>query len=95
MRDTPHRLMAIAEDRAEMADARVAELMARVERLEQALREIPNAIPTNWLDSLLSGPDAVVRGLRYDSRDIELLLNALRERIVSIARAALNDKEKQ
>ena len=38
------------------------------------------AIPTNWTDPLLTGPEAVIGNPPYDCRDIERLLNAIRAR---------------
>jgi len=40
-----------------------------------------DAIPLNWCDPLLSGPDAVIGTYPYGERDIENLLNGIRERI--------------
>lgn len=44
------------------------------------------AIPTNWLDSLLTGPDAALRaGYSYNGDDIERLLRAVRDRIAALS----------
>lgn len=40
-----------------------------------------NCVPTNWLDDLLSGPDAVIGKPPYYSDHIEQLLRAVKERI--------------
>lgn len=45
---------------------------------------ILEAIPATWLDSLLTGPDAVVAKSPYDCPDIERLLQAIRERVQTI-----------
>ena len=47
-------------------------------------------VPSNWLDPLLSGPDAVILG-GSDGKEIEALLSAVRKRILA-ARDALKDK---
>ena len=38
-------------------------------------------IPDNWLDPLLTGPNAVIGVPPYNCKDIERLLVALKERI--------------
>jgi hypothetical protein len=38
-------------------------------------------VPGNWLDPLLTGPDAVIGKPPYDCKDIECLLNAVADRI--------------
>lgn len=43
--------------------------------------ECANCVPTNWLDDLLSGPDAVIGKPPYFSNHIERLLRAVKERI--------------
>lgn len=56
-------------------------------RLRQALRDLPDLIPTSWLDSLLTGSSAVVGKPPYSGSDIEILLRAVKKRV---ADAALN-----
>lgn len=46
---------------------------------------ILNAVPTSWLDPLLTGPGAIIGRPPYDCRDIERVLNAVAARL----RAAL------
>lgn len=56
-------------------------------RREDAL----DAIPSNWIDNLLTGPDAALRGDggTWGCPDIERLLNAVREKVRAIpARSA-------
>lgn len=54
--------------------------------LQQAL----DAIPTNWLDPMLTGPDKVIgngglmHGDKYTSRDIESVLREVRSRIQAL-----------
>lgn len=44
-----------------------------------------DCVPSNWLDSLLTGPNKVLPGSgKYSGPDIERLLNAIRERIRSL-----------
>ena len=59
-----------------------AALAALVERLVAV-------VPTNWCDSLLTGPKAVIGKPPYGCPDIERLLNALRERLRTEAVAKL------
>lgn len=72
-----------------------AELLAEVERLKAMVRELPEAIPTTWLDSLLTGPDAVVDGKRegFDCREIEALLRGIQDRLRARSKAALDEIE--
>lgn len=44
---------------------------------------ILDAIPTTWLDPLLTGPDAIAKP-PYTCTDIERLMNAVRERVKAI-----------
>lgn len=46
-----------------------------------AVRIAINAIPTSWLDPLLTGPHAVLGQPPYNCHDVERLLNALRDRM--------------
>lgn len=64
---------------------------------EIILNELPSdLIPTSWLDSILTGEDAVIDEQPYDSYDIENLLKAIKKRMVdfenkySIKKAAKN-----
>ena len=52
---------------------------------------ILDAIPTTWLDPLLTGPKNVLGHYPYDGQDIERLLNAIRQRVAK-AVAALGKK---
>ena len=40
-----------------------------------------NCIPTNWIDPLLTGKTAVLKGYDYKPNDIENLLRALKKRV--------------
>jgi hypothetical protein len=53
----------------------------------EGLDAIIDAIPTSWLDSLLTGPDAVLHGKggTWGCPDIERLLSAIKERQKAIA----------
>ncbi|HCE08754.1 MAG TPA: hypothetical protein DEQ40_09175, partial [Oxalobacteraceae bacterium] len=46
-------------------------------------QQVLDAIPTNWLDNLLTGDEAVLRGNggTWGCPDIERLLKAVRQRI--------------
>ena len=56
--------------------------------LVEAGKRLPDEIPTNWLDSILSGPDAVDLS-KCDGRQVEALLRAVQDRLRTRARAAL------
>lgn len=47
----------------------------------RGLERAAEAIPTSWLDSLLTGPDAVVGKPPFGCPDVEALLNAIKNRI--------------
>ena len=49
--------------------------------LQTEKRRMSELVPTNWLDPLLTGPEAVIRGHHFDCQDIERLLRALKKRI--------------
>ena len=44
---------------------------------------VRKAVPTNWLDPLLTGPDAVIGSYPYSNGDIERLLAAVRQRLTA------------
>ena len=48
-----------------------------------SLPEIAGVVPTSWLDSLLSGPGAVIGKPPFDCKDIEFLLDGIRKRILN------------
>lgn len=48
------------------------------------LDKVLAAIPTSWLDSLLTGPDAVIGKGPWGCPDIERLLAAIKQRIVGV-----------
>jgi len=64
-----------------------AKKQAKRRRGQSASKAMLDAIPSNWLDPLLSGPKAVIGMPPYSGPDIERLLNAVRERV----RQASND----
>lgn len=43
------------------------------------------AVPTTWLDSLLTGPDAVIGKQPFTGTDIERLLSAVKKRVEAAA----------
>lgn len=54
--------------------------------LEQSyLGEVINEIPSNWLDPLLTGEDAVIGKAPYSGQDIERLLSAIKKRQAQVA----------
>lgn len=54
---------------------------------KQKMRAMVEAVPTTWLDPLLTGPAAVVGKPPYSCPDIEALFIALRKRLQEIANA--------
>jgi len=61
-------------------ERKIAELERRLAVAVEALSDMPNQVPTTWLDPLLTGPDRVVNG-DSASRDTEALLRAVKARI--------------
>jgi hypothetical protein len=61
--------------------------MDRAEAAERdAIAKCAEAVPTNWCDALLTGPDATLRGNggTWGCPDIERLLSGVRKRIAAI-----------
>ena len=44
-------------------------------------------VPTSWLDPLLSGREAVIGRPPYNCKDIEILLSAIKKRIMEYEQA--------
>ena len=59
------------------------------------LAAVLEEIPTNWCDPLLTGPRAVIGSPPYDCRDIERLLNAVREQIRQASNGPLEGRGPQ
>ena len=49
---------------------------------EEEEEAILGAIPTNWLDPLLTGPNKVIGPYPYTGTDIENLLRAVKDRVL-------------
>ena len=51
------------------------------------LEQVLDALPSNWLDPILTGPDAIPcngpNGF-YAPRDVELIIQAIRKRIAAL-----------
>lgn len=62
-------------------------LLQTAELRKEGMLEAADAVPTSWLDSLLTGPDAVLKGKggTWGCPDIEALLRAVKARIRSLA----------
>jgi hypothetical protein len=60
-------------------------LLADYERLRGMEERVKGAVPTTWLDPLLSGPNAVLpEGGVYNGKHIERLLTAINKRLVPV-----------
>jgi hypothetical protein len=59
--------------------------------LPDYVKRAVEAVPTSWLDPMLTGPNAVIGNPPYGCPDIERLLNAIRQRIT----AHLQEQEKE
>lgn len=62
---------------------------------ERGRDESAKAIPTNWLDSLLSGDEAVVGKPPWNCPELESLLSAVRERIRALKYDAVLTEAKE
>ena len=51
----------------------------------KAYSKMMNAVPTNWIDPLLTGSTAVIGRPPYNCQDIERLLLEIRKRMEGIA----------
>lgn len=55
-----------------------------MKRKKSAKERLSDCVPTNWLDPLLTGPDAALpkeRAGKWGCRDIEALLRGIQDRI--------------
>lgn len=68
-------------------------LREEVERLQAFERAALDAVPTNWLDPILTGPDNVVGDKGIDGLTIERVLRAVRARIAALSPAPTTRKE--
>jgi hypothetical protein len=76
--------------RAEAAEAALLSEREQVKELRRGLDEAAKAVPTNWLDPLLIGPDAVLpKDGAYNARHIEALLRGVQDRIRALKDKAL------
>lgn len=57
-------------------------------RRDPLVKRVEDALPTSWLDGILTGPNAVIGKQPYDCKDIERVLLAVNQRV----RAALKDR---
>ncbi len=60
------------------------ELLVVAERAA-TVKAMITAVPASWLDSLLSGPDAVIGKPPYGCPDVERLLNAVQAKLREVA----------
>jgi len=49
--------------------------------MAKTIKSIVDLVPTNWLDSILTGKDAVIGRPPYDCKDIQNVLLAVKKRI--------------
>ena len=61
--------------------------------VERLVGQIADAVPSSWLDDLLTGPNRVLSGNpgMWGCPDIERLLNAVRKRVEDRARNTLSN----
>jgi hypothetical protein len=74
----------LSEARAETARAVDTLVEVHNQVLADFRTRTANAFPTSWLDSLLTGPNAVIGKPPYGCPDIEKLLQAVKQRIESL-----------
>jgi len=64
---------------------------AALRELAEAMEKMPEEVPTTWLDSLLTGPDAVARYDKHvwNNREVEALLRRIWYRLSEKSKQAL------
>jgi hypothetical protein len=76
----------MTDDIAELeCDENVTELAKQLRSARKRLEAAEKAVPTTWLDPLLSGPSAIGGLDRCDGSVIEALLRAVKSRIAALA----------
>ena len=71
---------------------RIQALELQLAATQRQLAAAVESVPDTWLDTLLTGPDKVVKHLPYNGTDIERLLSAIRERMKARIEAAKEGK---
>lgn len=73
----------------ERAKARSQQRVVR----ERIVRECAEQVPTTWLDNLLTGPNAVLKGNggTWDCPEIEAVCKGIKARILALSNAAMSD----
>lgn len=69
------------KERIDHAIEAQAEVMDELTKASDTIKNIKEAVPTNWLDPLLTGKDSGIGEPPYSGNDIEVLLRAIKERI--------------
>jgi hypothetical protein len=60
-------------------------LESKLSEMQKRLEEMVAAVPTSWLDPLLSGPHSVIPDMaKVDCATVEVLLRAVKERLVAL-----------
>jgi hypothetical protein len=66
---------------AKQTKAELLAIIARQEHRIQLLQQLPELVPTTWLDSLLTGPEAVWPvNCTPNNRHVEALLRGIQDR---------------
>jgi len=74
---------------------RLREVLEAAEAKVARVEALPDLIPTNWLDPLLTGPDSPLPpGFEFTAMHIEKLLRGIKERIKDAVKAALREDGK-
>lgn len=73
----------------ERAKARSQQRVVR----ERIVRECAEQVPTTWLDNLLTGPNAVLKGNggTWGCPEIEAVCKGIKARILALSNAAMSD----
>ena len=77
---------------AEVMKMRKADIVAMLRDALLAKHAATDAVPTNWLDPILTGPDAALSPRRagmWDCSDVERLLRAVQKRIRELPEKAM------
>lgn len=68
-----------------IGDWRKEYIACKAER-RRLLKIMANAVPRTWLDSMLTGPDAVIGSPPYGCPDIEKVCKAIKKRLDAASR---------
>jgi hypothetical protein len=82
------RLAQLGIDSTARRNKEIAELKATNAALIERLAKCADAVPTSWLDDILTGPNAVIGEQPWGCPEVERILSAVRKRLAALAASA-------